>query len=220
MIAAKGLTGLEKKTHFKIPELARFLGISPQALHLRIRNGAIRKLGRTSSGGNYLIPREEAIRLLKQAGREVPGLWTPFRRRVLVIDGSASIRRLLRDAFHNAGLRLELATAPNAEDGLVMAATALPHVVVINDTFGGGRMQGHQAITVFRHASALSRTKIIGMGLDRVGMLKAGADHFLRKPFGLEELRRVIYSQAFARSRIRYSGAPLEGVVSDTSYSN
>lgn len=46
-------------------------------------------------------------------------------------------------------------------------------------------------------------------------MLKAGADMFLQKPFGLEELREALYTQAFANQRIRYSGAPLCGVVSD-----
>lgn len=209
---------LEDKKLFKIPELARFLGITPQAVHLWLLRGRIRHTKRTSKTGNYLIPRHETIRLLKKAGREVPGLWTRLRKKILVIDDCAAIRSLVRAAFRDPALHLEVRTIASVEDGLVMAATFMPHVIVLDDAFEADRLQGEAATTLITKATAFKKIKVIAMAADRTTgtkMLEAGADVLLQKPFGLEELRRAIYTQAFAKRRIRYTGKPLHGLVSE-----
>jgi CheY-like chemotaxis protein len=208
--------GRQKKRDLKIPELARLLGITPQAVHLWLVKGTIRNIRRTSTSGNYLIPWQEAIRLLKLSGREVPGLWTRFRRRILVIDDCQAIRRLVRDAFRNPKVRLEVMTAASAEDGLVSAATFMPHVIVIDDVFESDRLQGAHAIAVIRKVAAFKRIKVIAMTASPSAsekMLDAGANLVLRKPFGLEELRKSIYRQAFGKRKISYSGKPLQGLI-------
>jgi CheY-like chemotaxis protein len=212
------LSRLEEKKLFKIPELARFLGITPQAVHLRLISGRVHAAKRTSKAGNYLILRREVVRILKKEGREVAGIWTRLRKKILVIDENEPIRKLMRATFRDPELRLDVRTAATAEDGLVLAATFLPHVIVVDYALEEGRLQGDQAVALIRRARAFKSVRVIGMASEPDAdekMLKAGAHLLLVKPFGLEELRRAIYSQAFAKSRIRYAGDRLSGVVSD-----
>ena len=209
---------LDEKTFFKVPELARFLGLTPQAILFWLDQGAVRGVKRTSSAGHYLIPRREVIRLLKKEGREVPGVWTPIRKKILVIDECEPIRKLMEAVFRNPELRLEVRTAATAEDGLVLAATYMPDVIVVDDALEEGHLQGDQAVRIIRTAKAFRKVKIIAMAAGtRAGekMITAGADLLLEKPFGLEELRRAVYSQVFAKRRIRYRGPRLAGIVSD-----
>lgn len=209
---------LEQKKLFKVPELARFLGLTPQAIHFRLDHGAIRGVKRTSSAGHYLIPREEVVRLLKQAGCEVPGVWTRVRMRILVIDEYEPIRRIMGAAFRKPELRLEVRTAETAEDGLVLAAMYKPHVIVVDYALKDGHLQGDQAVELIRRAKAFRKVKVIAMAAGaRAGkkMISAGADILLEKPFGLEELRRAIYGQAFPKRLIRYTGPRLSGLVAD-----
>jgi len=208
----------DEKGLFKISELAGFLGITPQALHLWLRHGTLRYTRRTSSAGNYLISRGEVVRILKKAGREVPGIWTRLRKKILVIDENPGIRKLIHAAFRDPELRLEVRTVATAEDGLVLAATFMPHAIVVDYALQEGHLQGDRAVLLIRKAQAFRKVWVIGMAADPDAgekMLAAGAHVLLDKPFGLEELRRTIYSQAFARRRIRYSGPRLSGLVAD-----
>jgi len=209
---------IKEKRLFKIPELASFLGITPQALHFWLHQGTLRYAKRTSKTGNYLIAKLEVVRILKQAGREVPGVWTRLRKRILVIEDYAPIRKLMQVAFRDPELRLEVRAVASAEDGLILAATFLPHVIVVDYALEKGCLQGDQAVALIRRAKAFRNMKVIAMAVcPDAGekMTQAGAHLLLEKPFGLEELRRAIYSQAFAKRRIRYSGPRLSGLVTD-----
>lgn len=209
---------LDEKKFFKIRELARFLDLAPQTIHFRLGRGAIRSVKRTSRAGHYLIPRREVIRLLKKEGREIPGVWTRVRKKILVIEDDALIRKLMEDAFRDPELRLEVRTAATAEDGLVLAATYMPDVIVVDHALKDRHLQGDVAVRLIRNAKAFRKVKVIAMAVGRRAgekMIAGGADLLLEKPFGLEELRRAIYSQVFAKRRIRYTGPRLSGLVSD-----
>jgi CheY-like chemotaxis protein len=214
----KDLGDLRNRQFFKLPELAQLLGISHQAVHLRLLKGKIRHYTRTSASGNYLIPRKEAIRLLKEAGQEAVGLWTRIRKRVLLIDDYEPVRKLVEDALADSQLPLILSTAASAEDGLVLAATFRPHVIVIDCLLDNEGLRGDEAIAVIRRATALKGVRIIGISgkaSARAKMLNAGANVFLQKPFHLAELMDAILRQAFGKLRRKAIQGSMDEVVSD-----
>ena len=106
--------------------------------------------------------------------------------RVLVVDDEAPIRRALQRALTGHGYQLQLAA-----DG----ATALdllavwPAELVVLDLM----MPGVDGFEVLRQARTWSRVPIIvltarGDEADKVAALDLGADDYLTKPFGIEEL--------------------------------
>ena len=192
---------LEERISFTITELARVFGVTVQAVHHWIQTGKLRRVTRVSKNGQFRIPRQEFVRLLRESGRSMPGLWeeTQARRlKVLFVDDNAQIRRLVEEVSRSPQMPFLATTAGNVEDGIVLAAQILPDVIFLDYFFAKDRLRGDQALAFIRNAKAIRRMKVVGVSHDpRVGrkMLAAGADGFLEKPFSLGDLRECISSQ-------------------------
>jgi two-component system KDP operon response regulator KdpE len=105
---------------------------------------------------------------------------------VLLVEDDPQIRRFLRATLpaHDIGL-LEAATGA---DGLTQAATRTPEVILLD--LGLPDLEGLEFIRRLREWSAVPIIVISARGLerDKVAALDAGADDYLTKPFGVEEL--------------------------------
>lgn len=105
---------------------------------------------------------------------------------VLLVEDEIQMRRFLRVVLESEGYRLvETETAGN---GLVQAATRNPDVVLLD--LGLPDMDG---LEVIRRLRAWSQVPIIVISAreqehDKVLALDSGADDYLTKPFGVEEL--------------------------------
>jgi two-component system KDP operon response regulator KdpE len=105
---------------------------------------------------------------------------------ILVIDDEPQIRRALKTILTQKGYRVT--TASQAEEGLALAATSLPDVVILD--LGLPDMDGIEVCARLREWTAVP---IIVLSVregeqDKVAALDAGADDYLTKPFGIEEL--------------------------------
>ena len=105
---------------------------------------------------------------------------------VLLIEDEPQMRRFLRAALGNQ--HYDLVEAATGREGLAQAAGRNPALILLDlglpDTDG---------LTVTREIRAWSTTPIIvisarGQEQDKVAALDAGADDYLTKPFGVEEL--------------------------------
>ncbi len=105
---------------------------------------------------------------------------------VLLVDDEPQIRRFLRAALPAQGYRLiEAATGAEA---LSQAATRVPDVILLD--LGLPDLDG---VEVARRVREWTRTPILVLSArdreaEKVAALDAGADDYLTKPFGLEEL--------------------------------
>ncbi len=198
---------LEERKLFTITEVARVFGVTVQAVHHWIRVGRIRRATRLSRTGEYRIPRREFVRLLREGGRSVAGLWEAPEAhglKVLYIDDNAQIRRLVEEIGRCSDMPFVAKTAPNVEDGIILAAQFLPDVIFLDYFFAKGRLRGDQALAFIRKAKAISKVKVVGVSMaPRIGrkMMAAGADGFLEKPFGVTEFRESILEQTARASR-------------------
>jgi two-component system KDP operon response regulator KdpE len=105
---------------------------------------------------------------------------------VLVIDDELQIVRALRAILGERGYRVS--TASRGEEGLVLAAAGLPDVVILD--LGLPDIDG---VEVCRRLRDWTRVPIIVLSVreseqDKVAALDAGADDYLTKPFGIQEL--------------------------------
>ena len=120
--------------------------------------------------------------------------------RVLVVDDEPQIRRALRTALVGHGYAVEV--AEDGEGALAALAARLPDLVVLDLV-----MPGTDGFEVLRQTRAWSKVPIVvlsarGQERDKVEALDLGADDYLTKPFGMEELL------ARVRAVLRRAGAP------------
>jgi two-component system KDP operon response regulator KdpE len=111
---------------------------------------------------------------------------------VLVIEDEPQMRRFLRASLTSHGFRL--VEAETGQQGLALATSHQPEVILLDLGLPDG-----DGITVARRLREWSTTPIIvisarGREADKVEALDAGADDYLTKPFGVNEL--------FARIRV------------------
>lgn len=106
--------------------------------------------------------------------------------RVLVIDDEPQIRRFL-----DIGLRAEgyaVLLAANAAEGLALAATGAPDVVVLD--IGLPDREGHAVLAELRQWSQVPvlMLSVRSAEAEKVRALDAGANDYVTKPFGIQEL--------------------------------
>jgi len=114
--------------------------------------------------------------------------------RVLVIDDDEDIRRLVAELLGRAGFSVE-----QAEDGRAGLHNSHPDVVVLDVSMPG--LDGWETLDRIRDLSEVPVLMLTARGeeLERVRGLKGGADDYVVKPFGRQEL--VARIQALLRRR-------------------
>ena len=105
---------------------------------------------------------------------------------ILVIDDEPQILRALRTVL--SAKRFRVSVASRGEEGLSMAAALNPDLIILDLS-----LPDMDGIEVCRQLRAWSQTPIIVLSVrdsehDKVAALDHGADDYLTKPFGIEEL--------------------------------
>jgi two-component system KDP operon response regulator KdpE len=105
---------------------------------------------------------------------------------ILVIDDEPQILRALRTILTEK--KFKVTTANRGEDGLALAAASMPDIVILD--LGLPDMDG---IEVCARLREWTQCPIIVLSVrdnerDKVAALDKGADDYLTKPFGIEEL--------------------------------
>jgi two-component system KDP operon response regulator KdpE len=105
---------------------------------------------------------------------------------VLVVDDEPQIRRAMRTSLQAHGYRVE--TAGNGEEALVKAAEIAPDLVFLD--LGLPDVDGTEVIRRLRSFSdvALIVLSVRDRQTEKVAALDAGADDYVTKPFGMEEV--------------------------------
>lgn len=129
---------------------------------------------------------------------------------ILVVDDEPEIRKLLDTGL--SGYGHDVLTAATGEQALTLVAQRKPDLVVLDINLG----REPDGLTVCRRLREWSRVPIIMLSVrddesTKVQALDAGADDYLTKPFGMEELRARI--QAVVRRAVVEPGGPAESVI-------
>src|SRR5438093_7198568 len=106
--------------------------------------------------------------------------------RVLVIDDDADVRALVKELLTRAGLTVE--EAPDGRAGLRKLHGSPPDLVVLDVSMP--ELDGWQTLERIRDLTDVPVLMLTARGseLERVRGLQAGADDYVLKPFGRQEL--------------------------------
>lgn len=130
--------------------------------------------------------------------------------KILVVDDEPQIRKLLTTGL--TGYGHEVIAAADGAEALTAVAQRRPDLVVLDIHLG----RDPDGLEVCRRLREWSRVPIIMLSIrederTKVMALDAGADDYLTKPFGMEELRARI--QAVVRRAVVEPGGPAESVI-------
>jgi two-component system KDP operon response regulator KdpE len=105
---------------------------------------------------------------------------------VLVIDDEAQIRKFLDIGLRAEGY--EVVLAANAEEGLAKAATRSPDLVILD--LGLPDREGHEVLAELRQWTQVPvlMLSVRDAESEKVRALDAGANDYVTKPFGIQEL--------------------------------
>jgi len=105
---------------------------------------------------------------------------------ILVIDDEPQILRALRTIL--SARQFRVSTAGNGEEGLALAAAGKPDLIILDLS-----LPDMDGIEVCRQLRGWTQTPVIVLSVresesDKVAALDHGADDYLTKPFGIDEL--------------------------------
>jgi len=129
----------------------------------------------------------------------------PNAARVLVIDDEIQIRRFLDIALRAEGYRV--LQAGTAEEGLALAAAQTPDLVILD--LGLPDREGHEVLAELRQWSAVPvlMLSVRNAEAEKVRALDNGANDYVTKPFGVQEvmarLRALLRDRTLAVSSER-----------------
>jgi two-component system KDP operon response regulator KdpE len=122
--------------------------------------------------------------------------------RILVVDDEAAIRRFLRTSLAAQGYEVD--EAESATQAIALARARSPDLVILD--LGLGDMDGSEALQQLRRTS-LVPVIVLSVRADekeKVRVLDLGADDYMTKPFGMEEL--VARVRTALRHRLQQQG--------------
>ena len=134
------------------------------------------------------------------------------RGRLLVVDDDPDIRRLVRELLERAGY--DVVDAPNGREGLRALYSASPDLVLLDVSMP--ELDGWQTLERIRDVSDVPVVMLTARAaeLEKVRGLKAGADDYVTKPFGRQELlARVEAHLRRAGEREEQPGSYADGLI-------
>jgi len=123
--------------------------------------------------------------------------------RVLVVDDEPAIRRFLRTSLGAQGYQVE--EAEDGEPALDAIARSHPDMLILD--LGLPKLDGFEVIRRLRESGSTLPIIVLSSRTDergKVAALDLGADDYLTKPFGVDELRARV--RAALRHRLQQQG--------------
>ena len=183
---------LADKQIFTTGEAAELCQVSQQTIIRCFDAGRVK--GFRVPGSRFRrIPRDELIRFMRANDIPTERLQSG-KRRVLVVDDDEEIVELFVDML-SRDARFEIKTASTGYDAGMMTEQFKPDLVILDYMLPD--INGNVVCQRIRESGELQATKIIivsgVVNQDEIdGLLTAGADEFMKKPFNVDALQKRI----------------------------
>lgn len=188
----KNNNGLAAKQVFTTGEAAQVCKVSQQTIIRCFDAGRLQ--GFRVPGSRFRrIPRAELIRFMK--ANDIPtDLLEGSRKRLLIVDDDQEILQVFSEVLSDDD-RFEVKTASTGYDAGILTEQFKPHLILLDYMLPD--LNGNVVCSRIRQKQDLADTKIVivsgVVNRDEIeGLLRSGANEFIKKPFRLEDLLKTI----------------------------
>lgn len=149
---------------------------------------------RLTPGGHRRIALPDLLDFMRRFDMPIPKDLESRRRRVLLVEDDASVRRVLTRALESLE-DVELASCEGGLEALIAIGKDVPDVLVLDIRIP--QVNGLEVCRVLRSNEQTKPIKIVaisgeGLSSEEEALLRSHADHFFPKPVGTQEFRRKI----------------------------
>lgn len=192
----------EKVEWFTTGDVATMLQASHEYVQQLFTAGKVR--GHVTEGGWRKISRESLVAFLAERQIQVPGLWTPPTKRVLLIDDDPNVARIVQHQFRAHQVPIEVDSARSVEEGIAAISRNKPDLVLVDWVFPRAQMQGPDALKFLMNAEAARGIPFVVIsGRDpvesRAQARRMGAAGFFEKGKSIQSLRELIAPMLFGK---------------------
>lgn len=170
-------------------EIAKICQVMPSTVGRWIEEGKLPSF--TTGGGHRRVWAADLTTFLEAHNIPVPAGLNPTPLSALIVDDDEAMRRTIAKILAAANPGLSIDEAQDGFDAGHKLGRAAPNLVILDLRLPG--IDGFKVCRMIQQDANLVRTRVLATtGFDpedsRERILKAGADDFLAKPFGPEEL--------------------------------
>lgn len=189
-----------EKTVLTTGEVAKLCNVAPRTVSKWFDAGQLRGY-RIPGSKDRRIPVDQLIRFMRAHGIPLNGL-DAGQTRVLIIEGDPLMAQTLAASLSKEGF--EVQTASTALEAGAAAVELHPHVVVVD--MSATSLSPAEVVRFFRSTSDLAAPRLLAVtggpgDAQGVGLLQIGFEAFLRKPFDVRSLIRLIETTPATRSQ-------------------
>ena len=173
-------------------EVAKICNVAPRTVSKWFDSGALRGY-RIPGSKDRRIPLNQLIRFMKQHGMPLNGLMTGSTR-VLIVDEEQDIVEVLEKILEDEA-KYEVEVAKSGFAAGVTAEKFRPHVILLDMHLPD--VDGKEIARQVKNNPDLQLTKVVAMSgkvseEESKGLMAAGFDGFLRKPFHVRQVIEAI----------------------------
>lgn len=184
---------LISKQTFTSADLAAFFKVKNDTAQKWLASGALASY--RTQGGHFRIHRADLIQFLIDHKKHVPGLTSPFKTRILIVEDDHMTRRFLRRLLQQEFPDVEIHEAIEGFEAGYLADSLNPNLVVLDLLLPG--LNGIRVCKLLRADKKFHGMKILaisGHRPDRIGrvIIRAGADLFMAKPLNNKEFAKAV----------------------------
>ena len=188
---------------FRTQEIAKICNVAQGTVIRWIKEGKLPSAA--TAGGHNRIRAMDLVEFLRNLHLPIPPeISSDLKRRILIVDDEPEVRKMIRWMIEQNFSNVEV---EEAQEGFVAGwktHSFRPHLVVLDLMLPG--LDGFQVCEFIRQFSELKNTKIIAISAlmepdAAKRILSLGANDFLTKPFGQDELKKKIGALLNGNSR-------------------
>jgi excisionase family DNA binding protein len=185
-------------------EAARRLGVSLRTVQLWVESGALPAW--KTAGGHRRIARDAVERLVREQDRALDGGSIEARFRILVVEDEESLRKLYKTKLAGWDLPIEILTASNGYEALLIIGEKRPDLLVADLSMPA--MDGFRMIRTLKSSSDFGGLEIVVVtALDTTEIEDRGGlpenVRVFRKPIPFADLEAIVrerFAQATGKS--------------------
>ncbi len=173
-------------------EVAKICSVAPRTVSKWFDSGALHGY-RIPGSKDRRIPLNQLIRFMKHHGMPLNGLMTG-NSRILIVDDEQDIVEVLEKILEDEA-KYEVEVAKGGFAAGITADKFRPHVILIDMHLRD--IDGREVAKQVKNNPDLQQTKVIAMSgkmtvVEAKGLMAAGFDGFLRKPFHVRQVIEAI----------------------------